>query len=1048
MLTLNTLPIEILRFITSLITRWNEVEPLCFTGNSLLTTKLQLGGLVKHDFDASVFTKSGVAFLSTIRLESAHVRISRGCHTPRVLIHHMSPHLRHLTLTIAMDVDLLDVFTTSNLNLASTSNKPLCNPFEPWMVSNSLPVLESLHFKSNRGDLKFESLVRNECDASFWLTFLQGLPRSLTSFRFPYLVVHDWNVLPPHITSLRGVIGAFPLSTALHESVQDLSLFNTMEDLHESHPQMNKLDRLSLRVEAEFSMINQFVVPPNLTRLSISCEAPNFMALLQKLTSNIVTLKWRRQGPAGILPLKLDSLLATIPANVTSLTLIKVHLSLDLDPLESTPPCPGIRRLNIFFWFPGKDRPVSLAFRKIMSSMSRVEHMRLIYKAPDFHGIAPDDLVLFSRRLRYLKTKLSPDCLALQSNGSYPALVHLPNLTHLRLRAVKPTPNFVFAFSSIPPTVTALGLGSLPIRSSEMQYLPLGLINLYQTKILDDDAEHFPLLLMAPDQPSCAIAPTSTAITPLNNDTHSDDLSTLTGSAGQLHSEPNSRISRDTSPRVPASNVSLRLSIFISLRAVHSQNCLGPKPSHFWLPPSHYKSLNCIEIDWSANLPHIPSFVCHLSLEHVYDSKTIEESLTPSSLPHLESLSMLCNLPSGLDLSGFARLRSLTVSCVLSSYNFELPPSLTSLICSDYNTSMNLPASITRFRYSVGCQLSSQALEQLENLVEFGSVSEALDIEKFGTLAHYLFQSTSAHPLMTTLWTSGSFEFAKRDECLHDHSSFATRFPSLEHLYIRQMTPYSALLSLYSLLPPRTILHGGSIKFSSHDVNDLLQRCLTSKRLFSKRCTIDECIREAISIALPRWKDFRRNDDFFSFDDACWQIFASILSPQTHTLKIPSTCNLKNGFGRYLPSFITKLEYHSSSLEFTECELPTSITDLKVRLSGRGECFPNFPASLTSIEIRAQHVTFTKHHALGLPPKLTFLHLGLKLEDGIYVLPSSVNWLKIDGPFELKLPQLDAIASHVLLYDGQLDSDCARVILHPLFWHSQMGCFTSTSTRG
>ena len=221
MLTLATLPIEILQNITSYFTRWNDIEALCYTGDSLLTTKLQSGGIVRLVFGTSVVSRSALKFFSTIHLESAHVIALKLCPDyQRMLIHGMTPYLRHLSVEMTNCL-VMDIFTSPNLDLSSTSNKPLYNAFEPWIVSQHMPVLESLHITSWR---LLNTEMDNKFNDSFWTAFIQGLPHSSTSLHMPYLHVQYWNILPPLITSLQGVCGTFPLSTCLHESLQDLSI--------------------------------------------------------------------------------------------------------------------------------------------------------------------------------------------------------------------------------------------------------------------------------------------------------------------------------------------------------------------------------------------------------------------------------------------------------------------------------------------------------------------------------------------------------------------------------------------------------------------------------------------------------------------------------------------------------------------------------------------------------------------------------------------------------------------------------------------------------
>lgn len=1038
MLTLATLPTEILTNITSLITRWNEIEPLCFTGNSLLTTKLQLGGLKSFEFDTSLVTRGHLKFLSTIRLESAHVIASLHSPAPhRVLIHHTIPFLRHLSIDWP-SVPSTDLFATSTLNLASSSKEPLYNPFEPWIVSKSFPLLESLHI--SRLTWRFKSDMENCFNDSFCTAFLRGLPRSLTSLHVPSLIVPDWNLLPPGITSLEDVHGTFPLSAALRASLQNLSLLSIAPTQTAVALIAEASDDQSLLIEHEKSIVkNNFVCPPNLTRLSLDCGSSALLLMLSMLSPNLTTLELQREQVPDhdADSLNFDSFLAAIPASITSLSVNKFLIcSTSLRAIEVTPKCPNVRKLKFFCKLAAEsDHLYLLLYQKIISSMSGVEHLELASNRFHVYGFAPEDLVLFSPRLRRLKAKLSPDCFTFSSNGSYHTLQCFPNLTHLELLSVNPTPNFKFTFASIPPSVTHLGLGSLLISPQEMQNLPTTITRLRSCGIVAEDFDYT-------IGPFLTSPPTREVVTlPTISMDHDEQYDTTAGSSIALGFDTytfvpipafNDQLSRINPHKT---NINTDTSNIVSGTDIILGDGTPRDAPHFWLSPCDYSASDIINVSWNfANLPQIPSFVVHLMLAR-FSPETMVASITPSSLPLLESLSLKGNLPADLKLTDFTRLSFLRIGSITEEYNFELPPSLTSLNCYSYESHIPLPPSITRFVYDSPRSLAFQDLQALPNLVQFGSTSEDLNLENHLKLAEQLFYSTTAHPLITQLWISGSFKVKKRGGSLRDLSNFSKRFPSLENLHIQEEIDYPTFIALYSIIPPRTILHGGAIfEISGDDSKDLCKRC-TAKQLDPKCYTLEECIDQVFEVAFPRWNRHKRGFVVFIFDDSSWKAFTSLLSPRTHTLKISTHFMLGNGFGRHLPSFITKLEIVSDSSSLTSYNLPTSLSHLTIKLENKKCLIPQFPQSLSSLTIDADLTTFTEQHALRLPPMLTFLSLRVfKVEDKVFTaLPPSISRLTIEGKFELKLPQLSSIASHVLLYQGNLDKECARMILDPTY---------------
>ena len=239
------------------------------------------------------------------------------------------------------------------------------------------------------------------------------------------------------------------------------------------------------------------------------------MALLQKEhTPNLTELEWTPPLRSRLKSrtLNLDSLLGSIPATVTSLSVSScIFASATLDSVPSTPKCPNIKTMKIRCRLDtNQPHLVLLAHQKIMSSMSGVEHLDMVISLDEFDGVPPEDLVFFSRRLRSLRAKLSPDCFNLSLNRSYDTLNCLPNLTRLELEPVMADlpADYFFSFASIPPTVTSLGIGNLPIRSTELSNLPHAKIKpLYTTRTNAENGEQVIMQLLTPPDSNLAACP-------------------------------------------------------------------------------------------------------------------------------------------------------------------------------------------------------------------------------------------------------------------------------------------------------------------------------------------------------------------------------------------------------------------------------------------------------------------------------------------------------------------------------------------------------------
>ena len=1000
MLTLATLPLEILRNITSFLTRWNDVEALCYTGNSLLTTKLQSGGVVSLVFDAPKFSRSAFRVLSTIHLDSGHVIAIEPCPDhQRMLIHRMTPFLRHLSIDMHTTC-LRDVFQSSNLDLSSTSNKPLYNAFEPWIVSQHMPVLESLHITSSKS-ITYE--LSNEFNDSFWTAFIQGLPHSLTSLRMPYLHVHDWSILPPHITSLQGFCGTFPLSTFLPESLEDLSISSLLmkEDLERIQADSDYPANFALIDQLETANFGQFVTPANLTRLSIVCEEKTFMTLLQKeLTPNLFTLKWK--SPSRFReprPFDLDSLLGSIPASVISLSMRSCYLaSATLRSLPSTSKCPNVKKLIFDFYVDSDDQAfIALVHQKIMSSMSGVEYLGLADVSRTFDGVPPEDLVFLSRHLRTLEAALSSDCFTLSSNGSYNTLL-LTQLESLTLQRVKTSPNFDFSFASIPPTVTLLRLGNLPIRSTEMLNLPSTIKLLFKMRV--------------------------------NAENGGQDLIHLLTPPG----------SQD--PR------SMYLSVSVTLKPI-SLPCLNAssldstvKPRHHWFSTDRAPTDDVFPIHWyPAEFPLLPSTLTCLKLHRSWANEILINSLTPAYLPHLEALEFVGNLLNGLKLVDFQRLTSLKFQHFEANHEDLFPSSLKNLECYHYSSKGPLPGSLTRL-IADSFALDSNELESRNNLVEVGSLSSAPKVVT--TLTQYAFRSAAVHPLITTFSIHAGFSRHN----VFDLSTFSTRFPSLQHLHIRSFIDYEFLADLYDCLPAHTTLHGGYFKhLSLSDLQDLWTRYCASKSLPSTSRTLQECIKCACSSGFPRWKPEEVTvEHHFFFDETTWNGFSSLLSPSIHTFKLPKFTYLEDGVMTFPSSIASLIIGRTADYENTIFDFPISLKTLDL-VTDFGNMIPTLPTHLTSLNLTFKQSSFTRLHASALPRSLTHLSItanGVD-DDAFETLPSSIVWLKMDSEeTSLTLPLLTSIASYVRLYEGNLDktTHCSSHSGPWIYWHTSMGSYT------
>lgn len=666
-LRLPGLPTEILANIVSYFSNWEDVCRLFVCGNSLLTTKIKSGGVTKVTLDRSYVRLSALEIALSCNIDTLKMTGSWQYHSVRDLY---SESLRHLKITNTSPSDLI---IGEQLNFEVTALSASCCAFHPWIVSSTFPNLQSLRLTADFSSWK------EVIDESVWHSFLSGLPRSLASLSLSCVPITDWDALPPHLTSLKGVYGVYPICDSLMSSLLELELH-----LDKWPHSMVVLDKgTDSKLFSKSNLLN-LVFPQNLTSLTLRWFPTVFFddSMLPKLPTALTYLSWFVEyGYCGVTPIFVQSILALTPSSVQHLVVDGFHIQANYTECSSYL-LPKIEKLEL----PHRTSVPAQLFQVLLQAMPNVKTLMT------YNVLEPEHLQYLNPGITSIQSSLSPEFFETPVDDVYP-LTRFANLTDLE---VGPGTHFDFHFEAVPSSLTKIKLISVDVTTHELALAPPNLESFTAYSVMmSSGPSSLETLFLGPSSPYIEELP----IVSYDEDSHwKFQEKVLWRPTQTFFKESASQGSSQDSTHASSRRLPLELEI-----------------DPFWgeavtLPPS----LTALRLESFSGfkLPNPPGLASNL----VY-------------------LDLEANIPADLDLGYFEKLHT------LKFYEFEpecisrCPPNLARFCAGQikFNDSfLPLPPSLTSFIFGELIEISLESIAaSLPNLQEVGSVENAYPLQEF-----------------------------------------------------------------------------------------------------------------------------------------------------------------------------------------------------------------------------------------------------------------------------------------------------------------------------
>ena len=994
-LSLADFPSEILAQITSYLSALEIVQTLRYCGNSALDHRMRHGGVTLLDFEVLESQHSSrTVFIQSLQLRSFIVRkLHCSAKHAKKLLFNLSPNLRHLVLIVA-DPKIVESLR-EDLDFDDSSNT-LCvtaSKYQPWIVSESYPHLETLRICQSNNGLLY--------DVFFATQFVNGLPSSLTNLEVsmpPSLGLV--RLLPPNLTRLglgENVMrlagsntvpltltirshyrGQFAAQAEEHALVDAEKAANQEKSEKEGEKEENSIWRKWTAYPAS----NDILLPLGLLELKLwACAGVPLQRLPPTLT------KLDIQGVTGKEVIDPLELLNTLPPTVTCLRALFFVFKEDLLWLKDSPqPRPALKTL--FFEQARNSMLSHTMMTKMMELAPNLETFRLeCYSSGGQHQLKIDDLKLLPN-VRVLSACFSPEIFVATKEMPSVLGAYLPYLNDLEPQNVDLLP---VDFATLPPTVTRFHCRGR-VEPINLHLVPSSVTDFWPRYLIDSGPELSPAFF-PPTPPPAALTSTSP----------------LTIEDGNF-----------------------------SLFDVSQGACIGADHYHF----KHYPTIDASSGQLESRLMLVEANRYEGGISALY--------LTPEHLPEsVTSLSLTRPHSSFLP-----HLTVLKTSTCISKINLALYPALTDLSVSIFGTggdfkNQSCPPGLIRFSYDSEGEIPDSFLPLSPKLQELRTFFPLRPLEALNGLSNLKFLDCGSIPPNTPLltWlhvlpTSVTHimlpldRFDPNEDERAPINILAERFSNLRLLTLTRdagrhsghLSSADLSLSAYRYIMeklPHVEISNLKLKnfFLQHSPAILLAREGVALGSLVLPTSPSGKQKRGVKTALERWafekskEDYSTKDIPYSLSVDHWNEMAHFFSPNS---PLSLGIILENDEQVVIwPAGLTKLNVQSTK-HFTPLLSLLNLPNTILSLSLDNFTIPDYlPASLTSFKAEGQ--TNTISTVLSWPPNLRVLACAIRndvLTDNLKALPTTLEVLGLRGAV-LSRNQIELFPPHLKRYRGQ-----------------------------